>query len=130
MPISFTKPKSPDEVVQFNSVQLQERVTFLGVVNAQIERSRQKVLLVFVHCFNVDFESAVIRADQVALGNRNTDPNSVYDPKAPCDVRGFSEAGCGYNAGWTDPQIVATVHVASFFAYMNRVAEAFGLRSS
>ena len=29
--------------------------------------------------------------------------------------------------GWTDPQIVATVHVASFFAYMNRVAEAFGL---
>lgn len=29
--------------------------------------------------------------------------------------------------GWTDPQIVATVHVVSFFAYMNRVAEAFGL---
>jgi uncharacterized peroxidase-related enzyme len=31
------------------------------------------------------------------------------------------------SAGWTDPQIVATVHVTSFFAYMNRVAEAFGL---
>ena len=30
-------------------------------------------------------------------------------------------------AGWTDSQIVATVHVTSFFAYMNRVAEAFGL---
>lgn len=30
-------------------------------------------------------------------------------------------------AGWTDPEIVATVHVTSFFAYMNRVAEAFGL---
>jgi hypothetical protein len=44
-----------------------------------------------------------VRQDQIALGNRNTDPNSVYDPKAPCDVRGFSEAGCGYNAGWTDP---------------------------
>jgi len=29
--------------------------------------------------------------------------------------------------GWTDPQIVATVHVTSFFAYMNRVAEAFGV---
>lgn len=29
--------------------------------------------------------------------------------------------------GWSDPQIVATVHVTSFFAYMNRVAEAFGL---
>ena len=29
--------------------------------------------------------------------------------------------------GWTDPQIVATVHVTGLFAYMNRVAEAFGL---
>jgi hypothetical protein len=44
-----------------------------------------------------------VRMDQVKLGNRVTDPNSVYDPKAPCDIRGFSEAGCGYNAGWTDP---------------------------
>ncbi|HET7158155.1 MAG TPA: peroxidase-related enzyme [Burkholderiales bacterium] len=32
--------------------------------------------------------------------------------------------------GWTDPQIVATVHVTSLFAYMNRVAEAFGLEHS
>ncbi len=32
-------------------------------------------------------------------------------------------------AGWTDPQIVATVHVTGFFAYMNSVAEAFGLGS-
>lgn len=30
-------------------------------------------------------------------------------------------------AGWTDPQIVATVHVSAFFAYMNRVAGAFGV---
>ena len=30
-------------------------------------------------------------------------------------------------AGWTDQQIVAAVHVTGFFAYMNRVAEAFGL---
>jgi len=29
--------------------------------------------------------------------------------------------------GWTDSQIVATVHVTALFAYMNRVAEAFGL---
>jgi len=29
--------------------------------------------------------------------------------------------------GWTDSQIVAMVHVTSLFAYMNRVAEAFGL---
>jgi uncharacterized peroxidase-related enzyme len=30
-------------------------------------------------------------------------------------------------AGWSDAQIVATVHVTAFFAYMNRVAEAFGV---
>ena len=30
-------------------------------------------------------------------------------------------------AGWTDPQIVATVHVTAFFAYMNRIAGAFGV---
>jgi len=33
------------------------------------------------------------------------------------------------SAGWTDPQIVATVHVTGFFAYMNRVAEALGVQS-
>ena len=32
-------------------------------------------------------------------------------------------------AGWSDAQIVATVHVTAFFAYMNRVAEAFGLEA-
>jgi uncharacterized peroxidase-related enzyme len=49
--------------------------------------------------------------------------------KAP---RKMSEADMdGLRAeGWTDPQIVATVHVASFFAYMNRVAEAFGLTAA
>jgi uncharacterized peroxidase-related enzyme len=31
---------------------------------------------------------------------------------------------------WTEPQIVATVHVTGFFSYMNRVAEAFGLTPS
>src|SRR5262245_46307828 len=33
-------------------------------------------------------------------------------------------------AGWTDPQVVATIHVTSLFAYMNRVAEAFGLSAA
>ena len=33
-------------------------------------------------------------------------------------------------AGWSDAQIVATVHVTAFFAYMNRVAEAFGLSAA
>lgn len=30
-------------------------------------------------------------------------------------------------AGWSDAQIVATVHVCAFFAYMNRVSAAFGV---
>jgi alkylhydroperoxidase family enzyme len=30
-------------------------------------------------------------------------------------------------AGWPEAQIVASVHVTAFFAYMNRVAEAFGV---
>ena len=30
-------------------------------------------------------------------------------------------------AGWTDSQIVATVHVCAFFSYMNRVSAAFGV---
>ena len=43
------------------------------------------------------------RAAAVANGNRTIDPNAPFDPKAACDVRGFTGAGCGYNAGWTDP---------------------------
>jgi hypothetical protein len=43
------------------------------------------------------------RQDQIAFGNRPTDPNSKYDPKAACDLPGFHETACGYNAGWTDP---------------------------
>jgi hypothetical protein len=43
------------------------------------------------------------RQDQIAFGNRPTDPNSKYDPKASCDLPGFRETACGYNAGWTDP---------------------------
>jgi alkylhydroperoxidase family enzyme len=46
--------------------------------------------------------------------------------KTPGEMTGAGVAGLR-TAGWTDAQIVATVHVAGFFAYMNRVAEAFGL---
>lgn len=67
MPVAFTKPRAPDEVVQFGTVEAQAPDTFLRGVNAQIERSRQKDLLVFVHGFNVGFDAAVVRAAQVAL---------------------------------------------------------------
>ena len=49
--------------------------------------------------------------------------------KAPGDMTAADIDGLRA-AGWTDAQIVATVHVAAFFAYMNRVAEAFGLSPS
>ena len=40
---------------------------FLDGVSDQVQRSRQKDLLVFVHGFNVSFEAAVARTAQVAL---------------------------------------------------------------
>jgi uncharacterized peroxidase-related enzyme len=46
--------------------------------------------------------------------------------KTPGEMTEADVAGLR-TAGWTDAQIVATVHVTGFFAYMNRVAEAFGL---
>jgi len=67
MPVSFSKPKTADEIVQFGSVEVQEPGSFLEGVNEQLARSRQKDLLLFVHGFNVDFNSAVVRAAQVAL---------------------------------------------------------------
>jgi alkylhydroperoxidase family enzyme len=32
-------------------------------------------------------------------------------------------------AGWTEPQLAETVHIASLFATFNRVANSFGLSS-
>ncbi len=66
LPVSFRRP-APEEVVQFESVAISESDAFLDGVNAQLERSRQNDLLVFVHGFNVDFDSAIMRAAQVAL---------------------------------------------------------------
>lgn len=40
---------------------------FLAGVRAQVERSRQKDVLIFVHGFNVDFDSSLARAAQIAL---------------------------------------------------------------
>lgn len=43
------------------------REDFFAGVNRQIERSRQKDLLLFVHGFNVDFDACLIRAAQLSL---------------------------------------------------------------
>ncbi len=55
-----------DQVAQAKS-QLLSESEFLAGVNNQLERSRQKDLLVFVHGFNVNFDAAVIRTAQIAL---------------------------------------------------------------
>jgi esterase/lipase superfamily enzyme len=67
IPAAFSRQPEADEVVQFRDVGVQEPTQFLDGVNAQLARSRQKDLLIFVHGFNVDFDSSIIRAAQVAL---------------------------------------------------------------
>lgn len=44
-----------------------DQSSFLNGVSAQVQRSRQKDLLVFVHGFNVSFDSAVTRTAELAL---------------------------------------------------------------
>lgn len=67
LPVAFSRPKAEGEVVRFQSVEACESAAFLNGVNSQLKRSRQKDLLLFVHGFNVDFDSAIVRAAQVAL---------------------------------------------------------------
>jgi esterase/lipase superfamily enzyme len=56
-----------NERVEFESVGSTPRDTFLAGVNRQVLQSRQRDLLVFVHGFNVDFRSALVRTAQLAL---------------------------------------------------------------
>ena len=55
-----------DLIARAETEQLSEE-EFLDGVNSQLSRSRQQDLLLFVHGFNVSFDSAVIRTAQVAL---------------------------------------------------------------
>jgi esterase/lipase superfamily enzyme len=61
------RPTPNTAVVQFGEVRATDAEQFLAGVSRQVEASRQKDLLVCVHGFNVDFDSAVVRAAQVAL---------------------------------------------------------------
>ena len=60
-------PDVSEKFVRFDDVRVQPAADFLAGVNSQLARSRQKDLLIFVHGFNVDFDSAVMRAAQVCL---------------------------------------------------------------
>ena len=62
-----TPGTDPSRFVQFDKVRAVPWEEMSAGINRQIEQSRQKDLLLFVHGFNVDFESALIRTAQVAL---------------------------------------------------------------
>jgi len=64
------KSKSPPEDVSSPFLRQLKDVgegPFLAGVRSQVERSRQRDLLLFVHGFNVGFEAALVRTAQLAL---------------------------------------------------------------
>ncbi len=58
---------SEHEDVKFETVGSTPQDEFLAGVNRQVLQSRQRDLLLFVHGFNVDFRSALVRTAQLAL---------------------------------------------------------------
>jgi uncharacterized peroxidase-related enzyme len=68
-----------------------------------------------------DYRSAGLSAKERMLLDYVSKLSRTPGDMTEADINGLRAEG------WTDPQIVATVHVTGIFAYMNRVAEAFGL---
>jgi esterase/lipase superfamily enzyme len=58
--------QAPTDVATFRTVRSLPQDELAAGVGRQVKRSRQRDLLLFVHGFNVDFESALIRTAQVA----------------------------------------------------------------
>lgn len=54
-------------VALVDNIQIGSDDAFFGPLNDQIQRSRQRDVLLFVHGFNVDFESSLIRAAQLGM---------------------------------------------------------------
>lgn len=61
------EPETPEELSTIDSAAQISPEDFVAGVNAQVERSRQRDVLIFVHGFNVDFDSSLVRAAQIAL---------------------------------------------------------------
>jgi len=57
----------PEELSTIDSAAQISTEEFVAGVSAQVERSRQRDVLIFVHGFNVDFDSSLVRAAQIAL---------------------------------------------------------------
>jgi uncharacterized peroxidase-related enzyme len=75
----------------------------------------------FAESVRRDYRSAGVSAKERTLLDYVWKLSKTPGEMTQADVDGLR------TAGWTDAQIVAAVHVTGFFAYMNRVAEAFGL---
>ena len=78
----------------------------------------------FADKIRLDYRSADLPPKERVLLDYVWKLSSTPGRMTAADIDGLRDAG------WSDPQIVATVHVTGFFAYMNRVAEAFGLEPS
>ena len=84
-----------------------------------------------------DEDSSVV----AALQQGNLDSDGLREPErvllefvrhltlAPAETPDEAVAGLR-KAGWSDPQIAEAVYVTALFAFFNRVADAFGLKSS
>lgn len=68
-----------------------------------------------------DYKTAGLPAKEVTLMDYVWKLTRTPSHMTRADIDGLRAAG------WTDPQIVAAVHVCAFFAYMNRVSGAFGV---
>lgn len=75
----------------------------------------------FARAIASDYTTAGLPANEQALMRYAAKLSATPGEMSREDIEGLRAVG------WEDAQIVATVHIASFFAYMNRVAEAFGL---
>ncbi len=75
----------------------------------------------FAQAVRRDYKTAGLSAEEVTLLDYVWKLTKTPGAMTEADVNGLRVAG------WSDPQIVATVHVTAFFAYMNRVAGAFGV---
>jgi esterase/lipase superfamily enzyme len=66
LPVAWSSTPD-DEAARFESIRSCAPETFFDGVSRQVVRSRQHDLLLFVHGFNVDFESSLVRTAQLAI---------------------------------------------------------------
>jgi alkylhydroperoxidase family enzyme len=68
-----------------------------------------------------DLENAGLTAKELALFLYVRKVTEAAPRTTPADVQKLRDAG------WTEPQIAEAVYVTAMFAFLNRVADAFGI---